>query len=177
MMEKQIIETERLLLEPMSTDDSQFIFELYNSPNFIRFIGDRNIKTIADAENYIRNRFLPQIEKLGYGNYLITKKEDGKKIGSVGIFERDGLEVHDVGFSFLPEFEGKGYGYEAASKLMEVGFKEFGLKKISAITTKENISSQKLIEKLGLKFQKMVSLPNDEEELMYYEVEQSAESM
>lgn len=177
MMENNIIETERLLLKPMSTDDSQLIFELYNSPNFIRFIGDRNIKTVDDAENYIKNKFLPQIEKLGYGNYLISRKEDGKKIGSVGIFERDGLDVHDIGFSFLPEFEGKGYGYESASKLMEVGFKEFGLKKISAITTKENISSQKLIEKLGLKFQKMVSLPNDEEELRYYEIEKSAESI
>lgn len=176
-MENNIIETERLLLKPMSTDDSQLIFELYNSPNFIRFIGDRNIKTVDDAENYIKNKFLPQIEKLGYGNYLISRKEDGKKIGSVGIFERDGLDVHDIGFSFLPEFEGKGYGYESASKLMEVGFKEFGLKKISAITTKENISSQKLIEKLGLKFQKMVSLPNDEEELRYYEIEKSAESI
>ncbi|WP_304344273.1 GNAT family N-acetyltransferase [Chryseobacterium koreense] len=177
MMENKIIETERLLLKPMSTDDSQLIFELYNSPNFIRFIGDRNIKTVDDAENYIKEKFLPQIERLGYGNYLITRKEDGKKIGSVGIFERDGLDVHDIGFSFLPEFEKKGYGYESASKLMEVGFKEFGLKKISAITTKENISSQKLIEKLGLKFQKMVSLPNDEEELRYYEIEKSAESI
>ena len=172
-MENTIFETERLTLNPMSIDDAELIFELYNSPNFIKYIGDRNIKTLEDAEDYIKNKFLPQIERLGYGNYLITRKEDGKKIGGVGIFERDGLEVHDIGFSFLPEFEGKGYGFESASKLLEIGFKEFGLKKISAITTKENISSQKLIEKLGLKFQKTVRLPDDEEELLYYEMEKS----
>ena len=170
-MENKIIETERLVLKPMSVEDSPLIFELYNSPKFIKFIGDRNIKTLEDAENYIKNRFLPQMERLGYGNFLITKKDDGKKIGGVGIFERDGLDVHDIGFSFLPEFEGKGYGFESASKLLEIGFKEFGLKKVSAITTKENISSQKLIEKLGLRFQKMVQLSDDDEELLYYEIE------
>lgn len=168
-MKNQTIETERLLLQPMSTDDAEFIYELYNSPKFIEFIGDRKIRTVHDAEKYITEKFLPQLEKLGFGNYLIVLKDGNKKVGGVGIFERDGLEVHDIGFSFLPEFEGKGYGYESASKLMEVGFKEFGLKKISAITTKANISSQKLIEKLGLKFQKTVRLPNDEEELLYYE--------
>ncbi|MDQ0475986.1 GNAT family N-acetyltransferase [Chryseobacterium sp. MDT2-18] len=164
-------ETERLLLKPMSTDDSEFIFELYNSPNFIKFIGDRNIKSVKDAENYIIAKFLPQAERLGYGNYLIMLKATGQKIGSVGIFEREGLEVHDIGFSFLPEFEGKGYGFEAARQLLETAFSEFGLKKISAITSKENIASQKLIEKLGLQYQSTVRLPDDEVELLYYELD------
>ncbi len=168
-MKNQIFETERLLLRPMSVEDSEFIYELYNSPEFIEFIGDRNIRTIEDAENYIKNKFLPQFEKLGYGNYLIIRKSDNKKIGGVGIFEREGLEIQDIGFSFLSKFQGKGYGFEAASKLMEIGFSRFGLIKISAITTKTNIASQKLIEKLGLKYTKPVSLPNDDDELLYYE--------
>ncbi|MGZ5192884.1 MAG: GNAT family N-acetyltransferase [Kaistella sp.] len=92
-------------------------------------------------------------------------------MGSVGVFERDGLDVHDIGFSFLPEYEGKGYGFEAASALLEVAFSEFGLQKISAITSNANISSQKLIEKLGLKYLKHIRLPNDEEELRYYEID------
>jgi len=164
-------ETERLIIRPMSLDDAEFIFDLYNRPKFIRFIGDRNIKTVADAENYIRNRFLPQIEKLGYGNYLILTKEGNHKIGGVGIFEREGLEIVDIGFSLLDEFEGKGYAYEAALKVKSVGMDDFGLKKISAITSKDNFSSQKLIEKLGLKFQKYVTLPGEDEELKYYETE------
>jgi RimJ/RimL family protein N-acetyltransferase len=165
------LETERLVLQPMSMDDGPFIFELYNSPNFIRFIGDRNIKSITDAENYITAKFLPQFERLGYGNFLIKLKSDDTKIGGVGVFEREGLEVHDIGFSFLPEFEGKGYGFEASKKLMETVVSEFGLKKISAITSKENIASQKLIEKLGLKYQSTVRLPDDDEDLLYYETE------
>ncbi|WP_244140738.1 GNAT family N-acetyltransferase [Kaistella flava (ex Peng et al. 2021)] len=159
----------------MSIDDAPFIFELYNSPNFIKFIGDRNIKSIEDAENYITNKFLPQFERLGYGNFLIKLKSEGTKIGGVGIFEREGLEVNDIGFSFLPEFEGKGFGFEASKKLMETVFSEFGLKKISAITSKQNIASQKLIEKLRLQYIKTVSLPNDDEELLYYEIENNNE--
>lgn len=164
-------ETERLILRPMSLEDAEFILDLYNRPKFIQFIGDRNLKTISDAENYIKNRFLPQIERLGYGNYLMLTKEGNHKIGGVGIFEREGLDVVDIGFSLLDEFEGKGYAYEAALKIKSVGMDDFGLKKISAITTKDNFSSQKLIEKLGLKFQKLVTIPGDSEELMYYETE------
>lgn len=165
------LETERLFIFPVSLDDADFVLAVHNTPKFIQFIGDRNLRTLEDAENYIKNRFLPHYEKHGFGNCLIVEKSSGKKVGAVGVFVRDGLDVPDIGFSFLPEFEGKGYGYEASSKLMETVFTDFGLKKISAITTNENIASQKLIEKLGLKYLKMIRLPDDEEELRYYEIE------
>ncbi|GEN75659.1 N-acetyltransferase [Chryseobacterium hagamense] len=155
----------------MSLEDAGFILDLYNRPKFIQFIGNRNLKTVADAENYIQNRFLPQFDRLGYGNYLMITKEGNHKIGGVGIFEREGLDVLDIGFSLLDEFERKGYAYEAASKIKSVGMNDFGLKKISAITTKDNFASQKLIEKLGLQFRKYVTIPDDPEELMYYETE------
>lgn len=162
-------ETERLVLKPADISDADFFLELYNMPSFIKYIGDRNLRTKQDAENYIKNRFLPQIEKLGFGNYVVILKEDNTKIGAVGIFEREGLDVLDIGFSFFEKYEGKGFAYEAANKLKDIAATDFGVKKISAITTKDNYSSQKLIEKLGLKFQKMVTIPNDDEELMYYE--------
>lgn len=169
--ENKFYETERLILRPMSLEDKELIFELYNRPKFIQYIGDRNIKTLEDAEDYIRNRFIPQIERLGYGNYLVMTKEGNTKIGGVGIFEREGLDVVDIGYSLLEEFEGKGYAYEAAQKVKSIGMEEFGLSKISAIISKDNVSSQKLIEKLGLKFQKHVTLPGEDEELNYYETE------
>lgn len=162
-------ETERLILKPAEVQDANFFLELYNMPSFIQYIGDRNLRTKEDAENYITSRFLPQIEKLGFGNYVVILKEDNTKIGAVGIFEREGLDVLDIGFSFLEKYEGKGYAYESANKLKEVAATDFGVHKISAITTKDNFSSQKLIEKLGLKFQKMVTIPEDDVELMYYE--------
>ena len=164
-------ETERLIIRPMSLEDADLILELYNMPNFIKFIGDRNIRNLEDAENYIQSKFLPQFEKLGFGNYLIVLKEGNQKIGGVGIFEREGLDIVDIGFSVLEKFEGKGYMFEAAQKVKSIGMNDFGLKKVSAITTKDNISSQKLIERLGLRFQKYVTLPNEVEELMYYETE------
>ena len=169
MRQSLTLETERLILQPVKMEDAAFILELYNSPNFIKFIGDRNLRTVEDAENYITEKFLHHVEKYGFGSYVIITKSDTKKIGNVGIYMRDGLNAPDIGFSFLSEFEGKGYGFEASKKLMEIAFSEFGLKKISAITTKENIASQKLIEKLGLKFQSIVQLPDDPEDLLYYE--------
>jgi len=99
----------------------------------------------------------------------VIHKELNKKIGAVGVFVREGIAVPDIGFSFFPDFEGKGFAYESASKLMEISTTDFGLKKLSAMTSDENISSQKLIERLGLKFQKYVIFPDDNEELRYYE--------
>lgn len=171
MQKLSILETERLILQLVNIEDAEFILELYNSPNFVKFIGDRNLRTVKDAENYIKEKFLPHVDKYGFGSFVILRKSDRKKIGNVGIYMRDGLNAPDIGFSFLPEFEGKGYGFEASKKLMEVAFSEFDLKKISAITTKENIASQKLIEKLGLKYKSIVQLPDDPEDLMYYETQ------
>ena len=162
-------ETERLIMKLADLDDADFFLELYNTPSFIQYIGDRNLRTKEDAENYILNRFLPQFQKLGFGNYVVILKEDNTKIGAVGIFEREGLDVLDIGFSFLEKYEGKGYAYESANRLKDFAAIDFGVKKLSAITTKDNFSSQKLIEKLGLKFQKIITIPNDDAELMYYE--------
>lgn len=168
-MKPKAFETERLTLTPVSTDDAELIFRLYNEPKFIEFIGDKNIRSVEDAERYIKEKFHPHIEQFGFGNYVIIRKNDGMKLGTVGIFGREGLEVHDIGFALLPEFENGGYAFEAAQKLFEAAFSEFGLKKISAITTRGNLKSQKLIAKLGMKFVKNVRLPGDGEELRYFE--------
>ena len=150
-MEKTIImATERLLLKLVSKADASFILNLYNSPTFIQFIGDKKIRTLEDAESYITQKFLPQFKRLGYGNYLVVRTSDEKTIGAVGIFEREGLEVQDIGFSFLDEFQRKGYGFESATNLLETAFTEFGLTTISAITSKENLASQNLIKKFTI---------------------------
>lgn len=166
-----ILETDRLWLKPAAKSDAAVIFALYNTPKFLQYVGDRNIRSVADAEHYIEEKFKPQHAKPGCGNYIAERKSDGKKIGIVGIYAREGLDVSDIGFGFLPEYEGNGYGYEAASGLLTKAFSEFGISKISAITVKENVVSQKLIEKLGLKFVKLVTLPGDDVELLYYEIE------
>jgi ribosomal-protein-alanine N-acetyltransferase len=164
-------ETERLLLRPSTVQDAPFVFKLLNSPKWLKNIGDRNVKSVADAEHYIKEKMLPQLERLGFGNYFVIRKSDGVMMGSCGLYDRDGLEGVDIGFAFLPEYEGKGYAYESALRIKEAGFNEFGITKISAITSKGNLGSQKLIEKLGLTFQKVITLPDDDEELMFYSIE------
>lgn len=161
-------ETDRLILKPTTSADAEFIFELVNTPKWFANIGDRNVKSVEAAKAYIKERMTPQLEKLGYGNYTLIRKIDNTKIGTCGLYDREGLEGIDIGFALLPAYENLGYGYESVAKLLEVGIKEFQIKRISAITTKENIASQKLIEKLGLKYVNIIRIPNDEEELLLY---------
>lgn len=163
-------ETERLILKPTSLEDAEFIFELLNTPKWLQYIGDRKVKTVNDAKEYIEKKVLPQMERLGYGNYTLIRKSDKAKIGTCGLYDREGLEGVDIGFAFLPQYEKMGYAFEAASRVKQAALEEFGIPGIKAITVKENSSSQKLLEKLGLKFVKMVRIPNDEAELMLYEL-------
>lgn len=161
-------ETERLLIRPTSLEDAEFIFKLLNSPKWIQFIGDRNIKNEEDAKNYISSKMHTQLKRLGFSNNTIIRKSDQQKIGTCGLYDREGLDIIDIGFAFLPEFEKKGYAFEAARELKKVAAIEFGLKELSAITLEENIGSRKLLEKLGLKFQEKIRIPNDPNDLLFY---------
>ena len=165
------IETERLIIRPTNIEDVSFIYELLNSLKWLKFIGDRNVHSEKDAEDYIEQKMLPQLKRLGYSNNTIIRKKDHIKIGTCGLFDRDGIDGVDIGFASLPEFEKQGYAYEASSKLVEVSKKQFNIKKVNAITTKENVSSQKLIKKLGLKYNKIVKVPNDDTEYLLFVLE------
>lgn len=167
---RQNLETDRLILKPSGIEDADFVFRLLNTPKWIQFIGDRGVYSIEDAEKYIQERMLPQYERLGFGNFTVIRKSDGMKMGSCGIYDRIGIEGLDIGFAFLPEFEGKGYGFEAAMAVKDAAFTQFGLKHLGAITTSDNVSSQKLLEKIGLKFSKNIQLPGDDEVLWFYEL-------
>ncbi|RMB63226.1 N-acetyltransferase [Dokdonia sinensis] len=162
--------TERLHLRPATLNDASFILELLNMPKWIQYIGDRNVHSITDAENYIKERMMPQLERLGYGNYTVVRKEDGALMGCCGLYNREGLEGVDIGFSFLPQYEKKGYAYEASRCLLDGAFAKFDLDRVGAITLEENTSSRRLLEKLELKFVKMITLETDDTELMYYEI-------
>lgn len=162
--------TERLVLKPTNIEDAPFILELLNTPSWHKYIGDRNVYTVEDAEIYIRERMLPQYDRLGYGNYTLRIKETKTPIGTCGLYDREGLDGVDIGFALLPAYERQGFGYEAAKFIMDLGFNIFGLTRIQAITVTNNYPSQKLIEKLGLRFIKNISLPDDDEELMLYAI-------
>jgi RimJ/RimL family protein N-acetyltransferase len=161
-------ETERLLIRPTVEQDADLIYQLMNTPKFLTYVGDRNLHSIEDAEKYIRRKMLPQLQTLGYSSYSLVTKADGAKIGTCGLYNRDGVDGIDIGFGLLPAYEGLGYAYEASSRLMKAAFEEFEIEEIKAITSKENFSSQRLIEKLGLERVGTTTLPNEEEEVLLY---------
>jgi len=161
-------ETPRLIIKPCCEEDARFIFKLMNTEKWFQYIGDRDVKSVEEAQAYIRTKMYPQLKRLGYGNYTVIRKADEAKMGTVGMYDREGLEGLDIGFAFLPEFEAQGYAFEASEKLKNICFDNFGITEIGAITRKDNLRSQRLLERLGLRFNKTVTLPNDDVELMYY---------
>lgn len=169
-MKFKTFETERLIVRPTSDIDAKFILKLLNTPKWIKYIGDRNIKTIENAREYIIEKMIPQLERLGYSNYTLIRKLDNQKIGICGLYDREGLEGIDIGFAFLPEYEKMGFAFEASNRIKNAAFDEFGIETISAITTKDNISSQKLLEKLGLQLTGTIQLPNENEELLVFKI-------
>ncbi len=168
-------ETERLILSPASLEDASFFLELMNSPKWIANIGNRNLKTVEETAAYIEQKMLPQLKEKGFSNYTISLKETGAKVGSVGLFDRPGLEGVDIGYSLLPQYEKNGYAFEAAEKMKKLAFEEFELVFIQAITLPSNQASKKLLEKLNMKFVQYIYLPNDDAQLMLYRLEKNEE--
>jgi len=163
-------ETERLFVKPVTISDAPFLLKLLNSPKWLQYIGDRKVYTEEDAIKYIEDRMLTQLERLGYGNNMVIRKEDNRAVGVCGLYERPGLPMVDIGFAFLPEYEGNGFGFEAASRLLQACKEDFKLKKICAITTQDNVASQRLLVKLGLQFVKNIRMDGDKEEVRFYEL-------
>ncbi len=161
-------ETDRLFLRPMSEEDAPFWLELLNTPKALKYVGDRNVHTVEEAEKYIAEKITPQLERLGYSNYTVIRKSDGEKLGVCGLFDRPGVDGVDIGFSFLPQHEKQGYAFEAAARVLRAGVEEFGLTTINGYTIEANIDSRRLLEKLGLKFSQIANLPGDDEDLMLY---------
>jgi len=161
-------ETTRLLMRPTGVQDAPFVYRLMNTPAWLRYIGDRNIKTEEHAASYIKKKMLPQLERLGFSNYTVIRKDDGAKLGSCGLYDREGLDGIDLGFAFLPEYERQGYAFEAASCLLESAQEDFGLEKVLGITDRENLPSQKLLEKLGFRQEGSLRLPREQEEVLLY---------
>lgn len=165
---KYIFETDRLRLKEFTLDDSKFIVELLNSPGWLQFIGDRNIKTEEQAKIYLENGPIKSYKENGYGLSLVEKKDDSIAIGMCGIMKRETLDHPDIGFAFLPGFNGKGYAFEIASATMDYAKHQLKISKILAITVSNNSKSIRLLEKIGLKFIKTINISTSKEELLLY---------
>jgi RimJ/RimL family protein N-acetyltransferase len=163
-----ILETERLQLREFTMDDTAFIIELVNSEGWLKFIGERNVKTEEQAKAYLENGPMKSYREHGFGLSMVEIKEDNRKIGMCGLLKRDTLEHPDIGFAFLPEWMGKGYAFEIACATLIYASNTLKIPTICAIVVPENNRSIKLLEKIGMTFMKRVQLPPNHEELLLY---------
>jgi [ribosomal protein S5]-alanine N-acetyltransferase len=162
---KKILETERLILREFSLDDTTFIIELLNSPGWLEFIGDRNVKTEDDAHRYLENGPIKSYEDNGYGLCMVMLK-DGTPIGMCGIINRADLEHPDIGFALLPQYAGKGYALEIAKATFQFAKDTLKIPTVLGITVPSNQSSIKLLERIGLKHDTNIMM--GQEELMLF---------
>lgn len=162
MNEGAILETQRLSLRKLNLKDADFILRLVNTPPWLAFIGDKNVKSIDDARNYLETGPLKSYEANGFGLWLVELKESNAPIGICGLINRDALEDIDIGFAILPEFFQLGYGYEMANATMGYAKNILKIDKVIAIVSLNNLASMKLLNKMGLYFDRNIELvPGD----------------
>lgn len=149
-------------------DDAPFILTLVNEPSFLRYIGDKQVRTLADARQYILNGPLASYERHGFGLLLVELKESHTAIGMCGLLKREELPDPDIGFAFLPAFWNKGFAFEAASAVLKDGRERLGVERILAITSLDNEASIKLLQRLGFNFDKVVRLSADGEQVKLF---------
>jgi RimJ/RimL family protein N-acetyltransferase len=164
-----VLETERLILRQLDPDmDAEFILRLVNEPPFVRYIGDKGVRTLADARRYITDGPQKSYETNGYGLYKVELKNDATPIGMCGLVRRDTLPDADIGFAFLERYWGEGYAHESAAAVMRHAREKLGLKRVLAITTPDNVASGKLLNKIGLRFDRLIKLTPDASEVKLF---------
>ena len=151
-----VLETGRLTLREIVDDDAPFILELLNDPSFIENIGDRGVRSLDDARAYIRNGPVTSYGHHGFGLWLVELKQGAVPIGMCGLLRRDVLDDVDIGFAYLPAFQSKGYGFEAARAVLDYARDGLRLQRVVAIVNADNEASARLLEKLGMSFERMV---------------------
>ena len=162
-----VIRTSRLQLREFNCDDAEFILELLNEAGFIRYLGDKGVRTLADARDYILQGPMDSYARHGFGLYA-TCFRDGTPIGICGLVKRDGLNDPDVGFAFLSRHCAQGYAVESAAAVLAHGQRVLKLQRIVAITSAENAGSIAVLERIGLKFERMIRLTEQSPELKLF---------
>ena len=160
-----VLEPERLVLRELTEDDAPFMLELLNEPGWLRFIGDRGIRTVDGARDYIANGPMAMYRQLGFGLYAVVRRLDGVLLGVCGLIKRDSLDDVDIGFAFLERHGGAGYAQEAAAAVMRQAREMLKLPRVVAITSIDNDRSMRLLQRVGLHFEKTVRLQGDDEDV------------
>lgn len=163
-----VCETARLVLRPLTADDATFIVALLNDPDWLRFIGDRKVRTRADAVRYIADGPQAMRARHGFALDAVVRKADGATMGLCGLIKRDNLDDVDLGFAFLPAYRRAGYAREAAQAALDHGERAFALARVAAITSPDNVRSIRLLESLGFVFQRTIALKPGDPDTNFY---------
>jgi RimJ/RimL family protein N-acetyltransferase len=164
----KVLETERLVLRWLMPDDAAFVHELMNDPGWIRHIGDRGIRSIEDARHYIDERLHAQCVRLGYGLNRVALRASDTPVGICGLVRRDWLDSPDLGYAFLPQYRGRGCATEAAAAMLEHARDVLGMGRIAAIVSPDNEDSIRVLERVGMKFERRVTPPDESSEVCLY---------
>jgi ribosomal-protein-alanine N-acetyltransferase len=162
------LQTARLSLRRFDFDDATFIVRLLNEPSFIENIGDRGVRSVEDAQRYLREGPMAMYAQYGFGLWHVARRSDGIAVGMCGLLKRDNLPDVDIGYAFLPEYWGMGYAIEVAEATMRHGAGKFGLKRLVATVLPANDASIRLLEKLGMRHERMFAMRPDEPEVRLY---------
>jgi RimJ/RimL family protein N-acetyltransferase len=163
-----LCQSERLILRLLDPKtDAPFILELLNQPSFIRNIADRGVRTLADAARYIETGPLAMYAQHGIALFCTELKDTHEPIGMCGLLKRDWLADVDIGFAFLPQYWSKGYAFESAAAVIEWAREHRGITRVIAITAPANTGSQRVLEKLGMRYSKTVHSPEGQESRLY----------
>ncbi len=165
-----VIQTSRLTLRQFTLDDAPFFMALVNDKDWLTYIGDRNVHSVQAARDYLEKFYLSKYAKDGFGFYLVALKTTGEPIGMCGLIKREGLNDADIGFAYLPAYRSLGYALEAAQATLVFARETLFMRRLVAIATPSNASSIKLLEKLGLVFERTTTLPKGNEELALYAI-------
>jgi RimJ/RimL family protein N-acetyltransferase len=161
----RVLETERLALRLLTLDDAAFVRELVNEPAWIRFIGDRGVRTLDDARAYLESGPIAMYRRSGFGLWMVEVKETGEPAGVCGLIKRETLDDVDIGFAFLPRFWRRGYALESAQAVLAYGREVLELDRIVAITSPDNGASIRLLEKIGLRFEQTIEFGGEPTQL------------
>jgi RimJ/RimL family protein N-acetyltransferase len=162
------LETPRLTLRRMTMDDAAFVAALYNEPSFLQHIGDRGVRDAEDARRYLRDGPLVMYERFGFGLWQVALRSDGTAIGTCGLLKRDSLPDVDLGYAYFPAYWGQGYAFEAADATLRHAAGKFGLPRVIAVVSQGNAGSIRLLERLGMRFERMHLMEPGEEEVRLY---------
>jgi RimJ/RimL family protein N-acetyltransferase len=159
-----ILETGRLVLRQLSADDAPFIVRMLNDPDWLRFIGDKSVRSLEDACEYLNNGPIAMYAREGFGLYLAALKDRDVPIGMCGLIRRAGLRDVDIGFAFLPAFRGQGYALESTAAVLAHA-RTLGLDRIVAIASADNERCLRLLDRLGFVRERTIRLPGDADEV------------